>query len=89
MYDWSDEKAAKNLRQHRVPFTAVYDFEWETASVSIDADLYYGEERCRATGYIRNKIYRLVYTERGNTVWVISLRTATNQEKRDYEEDIG
>lgn len=49
-----------------------------------DADLNYREDRFRATGFIGNRIYRLVYTMRGTMVWVISLRSATKQERDDY-----
>lgn len=88
MYEWNDRKARTNLAKHRIAFADVFRFEWETADIRIDDDMDYGEERFVATGFIDDRVCVLVYAERGDTVRVISLRRATNEEKRRYEESI-
>jgi uncharacterized DUF497 family protein len=87
VYGWNPVKARENRRKHGVSFEAAADFEWDTATIYLDDDLDYGEERWVATGFIGSSIFVLVYTERPDQVWIISLRRATRQEIRRYEED--
>ncbi len=35
-YDWDDSKRRANREKHGIDFTAVYDFDWATASVEQD-----------------------------------------------------
>jgi uncharacterized DUF497 family protein len=86
--EWDATKAATNLRKHGVRFGAAVSFEFDTALVEIDADASYGEERLKACGFIGSKLYVLVYVERDQALRVISLRRATQHEKRTYEDDI-
>jgi uncharacterized protein len=82
-FDWDDGKAAKNLRKHQVAFEAVYEFEFDTAV--IDRFEYQdGEERIVQFGFIGSKLHVLVYTERGDVIWVISLRHAERHEWRKF-----
>ena len=85
-YDWDPDKRLRNLRKHRVDFTALPDFEWDTAFIGFDNDPIHGEERMKAYGFIGRKLFILVYTERGEKVRAISLRIAEKQEKRRYEQ---
>jgi uncharacterized DUF497 family protein len=87
-FEWNDAKAIANLRKHGVSFESAYDFEFETAIEALDTDLPFGEVRHRAYGFIGRKLHVLVYTERATAIRVISLRRATNRERRDYEETI-
>ena len=32
-YEWDDVKCQANLEKHRIGFTAIEDFEWETAKI--------------------------------------------------------
>ena len=84
-YEWDYEKARLNIEKHGVAFETVHDFEWETALVLEDDREDYGEERYRAMGYIGTRLYALVFTFRGDTVRVISLRQAARWEQRYYE----
>lgn len=86
MFEWDEDKAAKNLRKHKVAFAAVEDFEWDVAVYRIDHED--GEERLVATSFIGNKLHVLVYVERGDRIRVISLRRAEKKEVRRYEEDV-
>jgi uncharacterized DUF497 family protein len=84
-YEWDEAKAESNLNRHGVSFEAVYDFDWESALVLEDDREDYGEVRYRAMGLIGSRLHALVFTLRGETVRVISLRKANRREVRFYE----
>jgi uncharacterized DUF497 family protein len=88
VFEWNPKKAESNLRKHGVPFRKVEEFDWNTAAIRYDDDMDYGEDRLVATGFIGMEIYVLIYVERDEATRVISLRKATKQEIRSYEEQI-
>ena len=80
-FDWNKRKAAANLRKHGIAFDSARYFEFDTAIIrSVDFDD--GEERIVAFGFIGERLQVLVYTERGDVIWVISLRRAEKHEWR-------
>ncbi len=83
-YEWDENKRCKNLEKHGVDFSAVYDFDWNTAS-SAD-DLRHDEPRFVAFGYIGERLHVIVFTERGDSTRVISLRKANPREVEKYEQ---
>ncbi len=82
MYEWDEAKRQSNLAKHRVDFTAMADFEWDTA-VTSDSPRH-GEWRWIARGFIGRVLHSVVYALRGNSVRVISLRKATRKEIEVY-----
>ena len=85
-YDWDEAKRAANIAQHKVDFTAVYEFDWETAVVDFDDRENYGELRERATGFIGDILHVLIFTERDEATRIISLRRANKKDVRRYVE---
>ncbi|BCX88482.1 conserved hypothetical protein [Methylomarinovum tepidoasis] len=83
-YEWDDNKAATNLRNHGVTFEAVMDFDWEAATILEDDRRDYGEHRFIAYGPIGDRLHCLVFTLRGRRIRVISLRKANSREVRRY-----
>jgi uncharacterized DUF497 family protein len=83
-YEWNEAKNRRNRHTHGVDFSAVEQFEWDTAVVEIDDRENFGELRERATGFIGDVLHVLVFTRRGETIRLISLRKANNREKKDY-----
>lgn len=83
-YEWDEPKRQENVEKHGVDFTAVYDFEWGTAVYN--SNDWHGEERWIATNYIGTRLHTVVYTWRGDKRRIISLRIASNQERRNYAE---
>ena len=81
-YDWNAEKAAANFAKHGVSFEAVRDFDWTTAVEAEDIRYDHGEKRMQALGLIGGRHHVLVYTRRGDTIRVISLRRANRRELR-------
>jgi hypothetical protein len=84
-YEWDEDKRAANLARHKVDFADAVDFEWDTAIETIDDRFDYGEERWVALGYIGRRLHVLVYTHRGETIRIISLRKANKRENEYYE----
>ena len=80
------------MRNHRVDFSAVYQFNWDWALTDIDDREDYGELREQATGFIGAVPHVLIFTRRmdkdGDVIWVISLRKANRKERRDHERAI-
>jgi uncharacterized protein len=88
-YGWNEAKRRANLENHGVDFAAIQGFEWEFAIRRVDDRDDYGELREQAIGFIGDRLYVLVFTERedeeGELIWVISPRRAEAPEKRAYE----
>ena len=82
--DWSDAKNAANLRKHKVNFDSAERFDWKGAEIEIDDREDYGELRQIATGHTGDVPYVLVFTERGDVTWIISLRKASKKEREHY-----
>ena len=82
MCEWDEAKRRSNQAKHRLDFTAIEAFDWDTASTKPDNR--YGEPRFVATGYIGSRLHIVVYTERGDRMRIISLRKANKREERDY-----
>lgn len=83
-YEWDEDKRCANLEKHGVDFKAVFDFDWNTASSA--EDLRSGEVRFVASGYIGERLHVIVYTERGDSTRIISLRKANPREVKRYEQ---
>ena len=81
--EWDEVKRRETLAERGIDFAAMAGFDWDTATV--ERSDRQGEARWAATGYIEDRLYRVVYTERGNRRRIISLRKANTRERRDYE----
>jgi uncharacterized DUF497 family protein len=77
-FEWDDEKAASNIRDHDVTFEqAAAAFSDPFAVEWIDKREDYGEERSVLLGMIGGQILYVAYTERGTNIRIISARRAT------------
>lgn len=80
-------KDATNQRKHGVSLVEAEFFEWETSIVSVDMRHDYGEARFIAFGYLHNRIYCVVFTDRDNDERrIISLRKANKREVKRHVE---
>lgn len=86
IFEWDETKRAQNLRRHKLDFSAAYDFDWDSAVYLIDDREEYGELRELAIGFIGVRLHTLVFTRRGTTIRIISLRRSENKEKAIYVE---
>ena len=82
MYEWDEAKRRANRAKHRLDFTAIEGFDWDTAV--IEPSHRYNELRLVAIGYIEARLHVVVYTWRGDNRRIISLRKANHREERNY-----
>jgi uncharacterized DUF497 family protein len=86
-YDWDEAKRAANIADHKLDFTAVYEFDWDTAVFIVDDREDYGELRESAIGFIGVTLHVVVFTERGQRTRIISLRKAGAKDVTRYVEE--
>ena len=86
-YEWDENKRRANLEKHGIDFSAVYDFDWATAIFMPDDRS--GERRTKAYCPIEKRLHLLVYTVRGDSTRIISLRRANSREVNQYERKQG
>ena len=91
VYEWDPDKAAANLKKHRVSFE-------EAASVFLDAgaltfwDPDHSDEEDREITIGRSarpRVLFVAHAARNGRIRIISARRATREERRQYEEGIG
>lgn len=82
LYEWDEAKRLSNLAKHRADFDAMYTFDWDTAV--IDFDDWHDEPRWKARGFIGVVLHTVVYTWRGESIRIISLRKSGPKEIREY-----
>lgn len=73
------------MRKHKVRFTyAVRVFLDSSRLDVVDDREEYGEERRVTTGRIEERVFVVVYTDRGEVIRLISARKADASEEEDY-----
>ena len=87
-YEWDPAKAAANLAKHGVSFGEAATVFRDTLSVTgSDPDHSVDEERFVIFGVSANdRLLVVSHTERGDTIRIISARTAESSERKIYEE---
>jgi len=84
--DYDPNKDAVNTYKHGVSLALAQFFEWGMAQIEEDIRFDYGERRFKATGYIGQRLYVMVFCPRGEVARVISLRKANPREEKRYAE---
>ena len=80
-------KNIRNIAKHSgVSLAYAADFEWETALVWRDLRSEYQEHRMCGMGYIGNRLFHLVFVDRGVQRRIISLRKTNQREEKRYAE---
>lgn len=82
--EYDQQKNQRNIQLRGLSFDLAVDFQWRTAIVGRDERRDYGEDRYWALGFIGEDLYNLVFTMRGTTIRVISLRRASQKERNAY-----
>lgn len=88
LFEWDPEKARRNLTKHRVSFAeAESAFADEHAREMPDPEHSWTEERFVLIGRsFAGRLLVVVFTERGDSIRIISAREATRYERKAYEE---
>jgi uncharacterized DUF497 family protein len=88
-FEWNPLKAATNLKKHGVSFEeakTVFDnplaviFDDEAHSIDESREIIIGHSQ-------RNRLLLVVFTERSNSIRIISTRLANRKEREDYEQN--
>lgn len=90
-FEWDPEKARRNAGKHKVTFEEAATVFRDPFSLTLpDLEHSGTEERLIIVGLSdRRRLLVVSYVERGDTLRLISARTADADEKRDYEEEPG
>ena len=90
-FEWDQNKAAANLRKHRVSFEeALTVFDDALACIFDEEEHPTGEAREIIVGHsINNHLLLVCFPERArDVIRIFSARRATRKERRDYEENL-
>ncbi len=90
-FEWDDNKEQKNIAKHGIDFsTALLVFGDDNRIEMYDKAHSEFEDRFITIGTVGKTVAVLcvVYTERKNSIRIISARCATNREKEAYYESI-
>lgn len=85
-FEWDPAKAATNFAKHGIYFADAVVVLEDTLALTMQ-DLNDEEERWITLGMdALGRLLVVVYTCRGRTIRIISARSATSRERRQYEE---
>lgn len=88
IFEWDANKEKSNISRHDVDFTEAESVFYDPLSVTVaDPDHSIEEHRFIDIGMSdKNRVLVAVYTEREEKIRIISVRKATPQERKDYEQ---
>jgi len=87
-FEWDPAKAADNLTKHGISFNeAATTFQDPLARIHDDPDHSSSEHREIIVGHSsQGRLLMVSFTDRGSNIRLISARSVTRRERRDYEE---
>ena len=84
-FEWDGAKASSNFCKHGLSFaTATETFDDPNHLILPTVRAGDGEDRFKAIGLIENRLYAVVFVERGDSIRFISARRANKQETKRY-----
>ena len=88
-FEWDKEKAASNLKKHKVTFEEAATVFADPLAAIFDDEVHSEEEQREIiVGHSEeNRLLLVCFTERAGAIRIISARRATKKERRDYEEN--
>jgi uncharacterized DUF497 family protein len=89
-FEWDRSKAKYNRRKHRITFEEAHTvFSDPLARIFNDPDHSLEEKRELIIGHsTRGRLLVVSFTDRGETVRIVSARAATKRERKEYEEEV-
>ncbi|MDQ3013772.1 MAG: BrnT family toxin [Acidobacteriota bacterium] len=87
-FEWNEDKNRSNQSDHRVSFQeAATVFADPLSLVTPDDEHSMGEKRYHIIGSsVFNELLTIAYTERQGKIHIITARTPTRRERKEYEE---
>jgi uncharacterized DUF497 family protein len=88
-FEWDPAKSAWNARERNLPFERAVDVFLDPFRITfVDDRKDYGEVRHLTMGHIEDLLFVLIYTERPDTIRIISARRANKREEKRYVREI-
>jgi len=84
-FEWDEKKRESNLLTKGIDFSIASDFKWDEALTIEDTRHDYSEPRFLSYAPIADRLYAMVWTQRGISRRIISLRRANKREVLKYE----
>jgi len=81
---FDQNKNKLNIKKHRISLADAQLLEWETLWATEDLRSNYQETRIIGYAYLGLRLMNVIYTDRGDTRRVISLRKANKREVKKY-----
>jgi uncharacterized DUF497 family protein len=86
-YLWDETKRQSNLQIHQVDFADIRRFDWTQAILRPTYSGEHGSRRFKAIGFLDDNLVAAVFSGLGReAVSLISLRSASRSERREYAE---
>lgn len=85
-FEWDAAKDAINRVKHAMPFAEGIKLFADPNAVLLPGRPIQGEQRWIMVGELQGRIFAAVFTWRGETVRVISIRRARTNEQRSYHQ---
>ena len=84
-FEWDEEKNAKNIREHGVSFEMAKKVFYDPRRLeTFDKKHSIFEERLKTVGFSGLKLLTVIFTERDDSVRIISARKSDKNEEEDY-----
>lgn len=87
-FEWDVAKSAANRAKHGIDFDTAKNIWLDENRVEIHAP-YPVEDRIILIGQYQDKLWTAIYTMRGDTIRIISVRRTREKEAKFYEEETG
>ncbi|GBF82697.1 BrnT family toxin [Aphanothece sacrum] len=85
-FEWNKEKAVSNFRKHNISFEKACETFFDPFLLPLDSDYVEGEERDRLIGLTLDwQLLLVVYLLKEDTIRIISARSTTSSERKQYE----
>lgn len=84
--EYDATKDAANQQKHGVSLSLANRIEWQDVLCFVDDRADYGELREVGFAVIEQRLYVVVFVQRGDTMRIISLRKANKRELKHYEQ---
>lgn len=88
-FEWDEEKRRSNVEKHGFDFIRAVELFSGSYTQKPARDGRDGEKRWMATGIIQGRYATAIYAMRGETIRMISLRSARDDERQDYQDLFG
>jgi uncharacterized protein len=85
-FEWDPAKDAANQAKHGIGFREAAEIFRGVVVIQEDTRRDYGERRSIALGEYDGDVIRLVYTERGDAIRIISAWKANTHDRKTYQE---